>query len=70
MTTSLRLADAPAQVPEGAGPLNGDMLAARTLIVLESISESYLASLIERLDDISALLALPDARAKGRRKRG
>jgi len=70
MTTSLRLATAPAQVPDGAGPYNGDMLAARTLLALESISESYLASLIERLDDLGALLALPDARAKRRRNGG
>jgi hypothetical protein len=70
MTTSLRLASAPDQVPEGAGPYNGDMLAARILIALESISESYLASLIERLDDLGALLALPDARARRRRKGG
>jgi len=70
VTTSLRLATAPAKVPEGAGPLNGDMLAARTLLALESISESYLISLTERLDDLATLLTLPDARAKRRRKGG
>lgn len=70
VTTSLRLASAPAKVPEGAGPLNGDMLAARTLLALESISESYLISLTERLDDLATLLTLPDARANRRRKGG
>jgi len=70
VTTSLRLASARAKVPEGAGPLNGDMLAARTLLAMESISESYLISLTERLDDLATLLALPDARAKRRRKGG
>jgi len=70
VTTSLHLASTQAQVPEGAGPYNGDMLAARALLALESISESYLISLTERLDDLATLLALPDARAKRQRKGG
>ena len=64
-------------LPEVVGPYNALVLAVRTLRALAKASPSLLAAHVGRLSDLSALLALPEARetkraaqAAPRRRRG
>jgi Protein of unknown function (DUF2894) len=69
-TAAFSLARAVDQVPAGAGPLNGQRLAARALRAAEAVSPLYARSLTSSLADLAPLLELPEARPPRKRAAG
>jgi len=66
-TAVVSLARAVDQVPEEAGLLNGQRLAARALQAAGALSPLYLRSLTSTLADLAPLLALPEIRPPRKR---
>jgi hypothetical protein len=60
----LAVARAADNLPEGAGPYNGQVLAARALTAMAALSPGYVRALIAGLDDLAAVeaLLLPEER--------
>ena len=66
-TAVVSLARAVDQVPQEAGLLNGQRLAARALQAAGALSSVYLRSLTSTLADLAPLLALPEIRPPRKR---
>lgn len=73
MRAMLAVARAADDVPDDAGPYNGQVLAARALAVMAELSPTYVRAVVAMADDLAALEALlaPEAEAaRGKKKAG
>jgi hypothetical protein len=64
----LAVARAADNLPEGAGPYNGQVLAAKALSAMAALSPGYVRALIAGLDDLAAIEALLAPEERTRRK--
>jgi hypothetical protein len=64
----LAVARAADNLPEGAGPYNGQVLAAKALSAMAALSPGYVRALIAGLDDLAAIEALLVPEERTRRK--
>jgi hypothetical protein len=73
---TIAVARAADNLPEAAGPYNGQVLAARALAAMAELSPAYVRAVVAAADDLAALDARlapeaqkPKARAPAKRKR-
>ena len=57
MRATIALARTADGIPEGAGPYNGQVLAARALLAMAELSPAYLQAVVAAVDDLAALEA-------------